>query len=400
MLVLDSSFQQAQIHFRTTEASGNTDVFRMDANTSNFEWKYYPNYTAPVPSSPFYFNDCNIGYSNAFSFGVSPRLSGALIGDFDTSVYGSVLLNSSAPYVVFGASNYSVSQTTPRPQNNLPAPYITASNNALIFVATCNIGIGTYSPQGVVSIYNSPQSNIPNQFINSFANSNTLLRIDQYGYGDILDIYANGLQSVTITSNGFVGIGTSNPQALLNIQSSNIIQPINVFSVNQLSSIGNVATLYNSNQVGLTINNNGFVGVNTINPQSNLHVNGDTYINGHLRVTSNAYFAANIEVFGNSVAHGNNITDSDKRIKTDLTRIESGLEKLKKLTGYTFTNIITGNKNTGLIAQDVEAVLPEAVDKSREYMGVAYGNLMGLVVEAIKELSDKVDSIQEYINTK
>lgn len=402
MLVLDSDYQQAQIHFRTTESggSGKTDVFRMDANTSNFEWKYYPNYIAPIPSSPFYFNDCNTGYSNAFSFGVSPRSSGVLIGDFDTNVYGSVLLNSTVPNVIFGPSNYSLSQTTPHSQNNLPAPYITASNNALIFVATCNIGIGTYYPQGVVSIYNSPKSNIPNQFVNSFANSNTLLRIDQYGYGDILNIYAQGSKSVSITSNGFIGIGTSNPSSLLTIQSSNITQTINVLAVNQLSSIGNVATLYNSNQIGLTINNNGYIGINSFNPQSNLHVNGDTYINGHLRVTSNVYLAANIEVYGNSVVHGNNITDSDKRIKTDLTRIESGLEKLKKLTGYTFTNIITGTKNTGLIAQDVEEILPEAVDKSREYMGVAYGNLMGLVVEAIKELSDKVDSIQNYINIR
>ena len=394
MLVLDSSFEQAQIHFRTTESggSGKTDVFRMDANTSNFEWKYYPNYIAPIPSSPFYFNDCNTGYSNAFSFGVSPRPSGALLGDFDTNIYGSILLNSVAPNVIFGSSNYSQSQ------NNLPAPYITASNNALIFVATCNIGIGTFSPKGVVSIYNSPESNIPNQFTNSFANSNTLLRIDQYGYGDILDIYAQGIPAVTITSNGLFGIGTSNPASLLTIQSSNITQTINVLSVNQLSSIGNVATLYNSNQVGLTIDNNGYVGINVNNPQCNLHVNGDTYINGHLRVTSNVYLAANIEVYGNAVSHGNNITDSDKRIKTDLMRIESGLEKLKKLTGYTFTNIITGTKNTGLIAQDVDEVLPEAVDKTREYMGVAYGNLMGLVVEAIKELSDKVDSINTRLD--
>ena len=396
MLVLDSSFPQAQIHFRTTEPnSSRTDVFRMDANTSNFEWKYYPNYTAPIPTSPFYFNDCNTGYTNAFSFGVSQRADGLINGDFDTNVYGSLLLNSVTPNIIFGVSNYN-SGALPQ----IPAPCISASNNALIFVATCNIGIGTYYPQGILSIYNSNQT---------YTNSNSIVRIDQYGTGDILDIYNQGTLAVTITSNGSVGIGTNNPNALLTVVASNTIPlssntpssnvPI-AFAVQQQGQYGNIAHFYNYCNEGLIINNVGYLGINTLFPQSNLHVIGNGLINGYFNVTSNVYMGANIEIFGNAVSHGNNITDSDKRIKKDLERIENGLEKVKKLTGYTFTNIRNGTRNTGLIAQDVDEILPEAVYKDGEHLGLAYGNLMGLVVEAIKELSDKVDSIHEYINNK
>lgn len=100
---------------------------------------------------------------------------------------------------------------------------------------------------------------------------------------------------------------------------------------------------------------------------------------------------------GDLTTAGNVTAYSDKRLKTDLKQIDNALDKLINLTGYTFTRTDTGQKQTGLLAQDVKAQLPEAVIEG-QYMAVAYGNLAGLIVEAIKELKSEVDVLKSKIS--
>jgi hypothetical protein len=109
----------------------------------------------------------------------------------------------------------------------------------------------------------------------------------------------------------------------------------------------------------------GNVGIGTTSPGYKLHVNGDIYATG-------------------------NITGySDKRAKSDIQKIENALDKIDKLNGYTFT--MNDKRYTGVIAQEVLPVLPEAVTGSEEtHYAVAYGNMMGLIIEAIKELKEKI----------
>jgi hypothetical protein len=80
---------------------------------------------------------------------------------------------------------------------------------------------------------------------------------------------------------------------------------------------------------------------------------------------------------------------SDRRLKSDIQHIENALDKVCALNGYTF--IMNDKPSTGLIAQEVKEILPEAVTGSEETKyALAYGNLMGLIVEAIKELKQKI----------
>lgn len=114
----------------------------------------------------------------------------------------------------------------------------------------------------------------------------------------------------------------------------------------------------------------------------------------HVGATTNAF---TFDGSGNFVAVGNVTAYSDKRLKKDLVRIEGALDKIEKLTGYTYTRIDTGERQTGLIAQDVQAVLPEAVsvmDNPESTLGVSYGNMMGLVVEALKELRAEIAELK------
>lgn len=97
---------------------------------------------------------------------------------------------------------------------------------------------------------------------------------------------------------------------------------------------------------------------------------------------------------GNTTATGNVTAYSDIRLKTDIQLIPNALDKVKALRGVTYERIDNGERQTGVIAQEVQAVLPEAVmtmNDDNKTLSVAYGNLAGLLIEAIKELNHKVD---------
>jgi hypothetical protein len=64
------------------------------------------------------------------------------------------------------------------------------------------------------------------------------------------------------------------------------------------------------------------------------------------------------------------------------------------LEGVTYTRIDTGERHTGLIAQQVQSVLPEAVVEVDGILTVAYGNLVGLLVQAINELKQEVQELK------
>jgi hypothetical protein len=90
---------------------------------------------------------------------------------------------------------------------------------------------------------------------------------------------------------------------------------------------------------------------------------------------------------------------SDSNIKTDLKIIDNALEKVNAITGYTFKNILTSNRHAGLIAQEIQQVLPEVVDKNNNgYLSISYGHVVGLLVESIKDLSKKMDAIEKRLD--
>jgi hypothetical protein len=107
---------------------------------------------------------------------------------------------------------------------------------------------------------------------------------------------------------------------------------------------------------------------------------------------------------GNMIAIGNVTAYSDIRLKKDFEVIGGALDKVQQLTGYTFTRIDTEARQTGLIAQDVQKVLPEAVMSEKgmnegdpDTLSLAYGNMAGLFVEAIKELRAEVIALRAEV---
>jgi hypothetical protein len=96
---------------------------------------------------------------------------------------------------------------------------------------------------------------------------------------------------------------------------------------------------------------------------------------------------------------GNITSNSDIRLKRDIQKITNATDKVKKLNGVTFTRIDvedTTKRYAGLIAQEVLEVLPEAVEGTATY-SVAYGNMVGLLVEAIKEQQSEIDELKSLV---
>ena len=101
---------------------------------------------------------------------------------------------------------------------------------------------------------------------------------------------------------------------------------------------------------------------------------------------------------GSWVSTSNVTAYSDARLKTDLNPIENALDKVNHLTGYTYTRIDSGAKQTGLLAQELQKVLPEAVVEANDEdktLSIAYGNVVGLLVEAIKELKQEIELLKQ-----
>lgn len=98
---------------------------------------------------------------------------------------------------------------------------------------------------------------------------------------------------------------------------------------------------------------------------------------------------------GSILAAGDITAFSDVRLKTNIETIEGALGKVGRLRGVTFDRIDTGQRQAGLIAQEVVAVLPEVVSEGPDgYLTLAYGNVVGLLVEAIKELRAEVAELR------
>jgi hypothetical protein len=184
---------------------------------------------------------------------------------------------------------------------------------------------------------------------------------------------SDGVGTLSIDANPTVSLGLY-PTPDLNSCPDALISNFKLYNVALEPS--EVKKLYNLGRTGRSmVISDTAVGIGKV-PEAQLDVRGTARF-------------ADVHVGGDIYATGNITGYSDKRAKSDIEKIENALEKIEQLNGYTFT--MKGKRYTGLIAQEILPVLPEAVTGSEETnYAVAYGNMMGLIVEAIKELKQKI----------
>jgi hypothetical protein len=210
----------------------------------------------------------------------------------------------------------------------------------------------------------------------------------------------------TCTANTFIGDGSQ----LTGVVSSVAIDDISDVTITNVQN-GQVLK-YNSSS-GLWVNDTDFNSGTNADTLDNLNSTqflrsdaNDTYT-GTLTVAGAINQTGNLAVDGALTVTGDittNYSASDERLKENLKVIEKPLEKINEISGYTF-NYKDKPRETvpGVIAQEVEKVLPNVVfDHERDggtYKAVRYDQLIPLLIESIKELNEKVNDLQNQLNS-
>jgi hypothetical protein len=118
--------------------------------------------------------------------------------------------------------------------------------------------------------------------------------------------------------------------------------------------------------------------------------------------TSTTSASYRLYVEGGIFATGDIVAYSDRRKKTNIETIENALEKVTSLRGVFYDRIGEESKGRqlGVIAQEVDEVLPEAVNYAADVdeYGVKYGNMVGVLIEAIKEQQQQIKELKSQLD--
>ena len=198
----------------------------------------------------------------------------------------------------------------------------------------------------------------------------------------------NGASLTSIPYSALTGTPTI-PSAVTNNNQLTNGAGYTTYSANQALNTSNsptfeAMTLNGSLTVNANDNSSTIVMADGDNGNRSIHNNSNLI--GFLKQDGN--FGAYCDDSGNWTAVGNVTAYSDERLKENIKTIPNALETVKKLRGVTFDRKDFGTKGIGVIAQEIEQVLPEVVVDA-EYKSVSYGNIIGLLIEAIKELEKK-----------
>jgi hypothetical protein len=208
--------------------------------------------------------------------------------------------------------------------------------------------------------------------------------------GNIL-FNVNGAERMRINNSGRIGVANTNPQSMLHLGNCEVINsaPVIVFGKN-VNNVGfrNAFMGYTDNfffVIGDYGNTN--AGANALTSQLAIIYNAPA---SSLVIETSGYVRMAYG-FGNG---------SDERIKSNIKSIENALDKTLLLRGVEFNlNIEPERKRIGLIAQEVELIIPEVVRTSEDdgLKSIEYQNIVGLLVEAIKQLNNKVTNLENIL---
>ena len=143
-------------------------------------------------------------------------------------------------------------------------------------------------------------------------------------------------------------------------------------------ALGEFRSLWKLGTAGNIYYDAGDVAIGRTSPDATLDVNGDS-------ITRGTQFANEF------------IYTSDARLKQDVTPLKGALETIRKLNGVHFTWKSTGQEDIGLIAQEVEPIVPELIGQipGSDYKAVKYGNIVALLIEATKEQQEEISLLKK-----
>jgi len=327
----------------------------------------------------------------------------------------------------------------------------TASTHRIYISATGRVGLGTTSPSGKLDVtqsysaslrvgyfqssaYSSPQVTYDTFTINqqdvpslilvetptasvsshqklaiTVGDNNAVFRTSNVSGGMWFNVNGNvsspgyqttiGTNAIRILNNADVGIGTPTPTEKLSVRGANQ-------SVEEILRVRTGNGSYSD--AGASLGVSGYEGEICVYDSANvkriyLSSHYNCYINpkgAGLTAIGKTSASYTLDVDGTIRATSDIIAFSDRRVKENIVTIDNALNKVTKLRGVKYTRKDIEDKTTkiGVIAQEVLEVLPEVVKKDDQgKYSVAYGNIAGVFIEAIKELKLEVDILKQEI---
>ena len=355
----------------TSDITGNAaSADTVDISTTNSNTNFFPTFVDAGGAAKTVFVDGNFGYNASTNILTAGQFNGN----------GSTLTSLNASQISSGTINDARLPSTIT--SNITGNAATAdnvnideTNNNTNFQVTFSAQNGTGYERLLIDennshfVYNPNTSTLSGLTID--CSSCSTLR----GNGsNITSLNASQLSSGTVPI-GRLGSGTKNSTTFL--AGDNTFRTV-VVAINTLNNAGNNRIITSE-------------GGSTANSESNLTFDGST-----LAVSGAITCTGNITAF-----------TSDIRLKTGIQPIENAVAKLLKLNGFTYEHNElaeslgyerNGERFSGVSAQDVKEVLPEAVKPApanADYMTVQYEKLVPLLIEAIKELKAEIDELKK-----
>ena len=344
----------------------------------------------------YYFRNTNSG-SSAYTI--------IELGTDNANNRGELIATSSTNSSAFG-SNSIVLQNT----GTAPVILATANTERMRIDGSGNVGIGTTSPQVTLGVTkNSGTYSADTSF-------------DVAWFGNGTSAGGAGVHIVSATNGkselGFSNSSTRNAGLLGYNMSSNYMYFLTSSTERmRIDSSGNLLVGTTTANGLLTVNGLGYFnglrsGVTNADALIAYNFDGggravciaasSTGTQGILQFTNNAVSAQWTSLVGTNglltcnsafTATGNITAFSDARLKKDVSTIDNALDLVGKMRGVRYTRVENDEKGIGVIAQEMQAVLPEVVMEG-ENLSVAYGNIVGVLIEAIKELRAEVADLR------
>mgnify|MGYP003649693928 CR=1 FL=1 len=267
-----------------------------------------------------------------------------------------------------------------------------------------NVGINQTAPAGILHVQDAVTGDTSQFLITNGTGATLRMGITGSGTNENAHILTNSGEdlefqigkaadattpSVIFKSGGNVGIGTNSPNTQLEILNNND-QPATLRLSSSVSDGDAVAAIISfQNEAG---------GGGVQGRIENIATEDDTTVFKFYNDNSSSP-SMTLNDSGNMTIAGTLTQNSDVRLKENIKPIESALDKVKQMQGVEFNKINSSTKEIGVVAQEIEKIIPELVLEDKEGIkSVAYGNITAVLIEAIKEQQKQIEELKQQLN--